>query len=224
MATVLVTGASRGLGLEFVRQYAGAGWRVIATCRAPGRADALRAIGPAVVVHALDVADLGAVAALGSKLADETIDVLIANAGIYVARAMTLDAIDAVAWLETFTVNSIAPLACAGAFLAQVARSRERKMIAIGSAAGSVTDIRFGGIYAYRASKAALHAAWRALAFDHPELVVVLLSPGRVRTDMNPEAPLSPEPSVAGMRRVIAGLDAKDSGGFFRYDGTPIPL
>jgi NAD(P)-dependent dehydrogenase (short-subunit alcohol dehydrogenase family) len=223
MPTVFITGANRGIGLEFARQYAADGWRVIATCRAPGAADALRALRPEVGLYALDVADLAQVSALGRALAGETIDVLIANAGIYIARAMTAEAVEAGPWLESFAVNAIAPLACAGAFLAQVARSSERKMIALGSAAGSLTRIRYGGTYVYRSSKAALHAVWRAFAFDHPEIIATLLSPSRVRTDMNPTATLLVEDSVADMRRVIAGLTQKDSGFFFRHDGEPAP-
>lgn len=224
MPTVLITGSSRGLGLEFARQYAADGWRVIATCRAPDRAEALRAIRPAVEIAGLDVANLADVAALGRTLADETIDILIANAGIYIARTMPIEAIAAEPWLESFAVNTIGPMACAGAFLTQVARSRERKMVAISSTAGSVTSVIAGGIYVYRSSKAALNAAWRAFALDHPEVIATLMSPSRVRTDMNPQAPLSPEVSVTSMRGVIAGLTQTDSGRFLRYDGQPAPL
>jgi NAD(P)-dependent dehydrogenase (short-subunit alcohol dehydrogenase family) len=220
---VLITGASRGIGLEFARQYAGDGWRVIATCRTPDTANALRAIRPALETHALDVTDLARVAVLGRELASDTIDVMIANAGIYVARTMRADAVESGPWLESFAVNVIGALACAGTFLPQVARSGERKMIAVGSVAGSVSRMQSGGTYVYRSSKAALHAAWRAFAFDHPEVIATVLSPGRVRTDMNPTVPLAVEESVAGLRRVIAGLAQKDSGAFFRYDGAPIP-
>ena len=223
MPTVLITGANRGLGLEFARQYAEDRWRVIATCRRPDEAHALSALG--VEIHRLEVGDLAAIRTLGRTLAHETIDVLIANAGIFIARAMTAETVDAHPWLESFAVNTIAPLACAGAFLAQVARSGERKMLAVSSVAGSVTSVIAGGMYAYRSSKAALNATWRAFALDHPEVIAALLSPGRVRTDMNSEdAPLGPPESVAGMRRVIAGLTQKDSGGFLRYDGSSAPL
>jgi NAD(P)-dependent dehydrogenase (short-subunit alcohol dehydrogenase family) len=224
MPTVLITGSNRGLGLEFARQYAADGWRVIATCREPHRADALRAIRPAVEIFALDVTNLADVAALGRTLGHETIDVLLANAGIYIARAMTADHVEAEPWLQTFMVNAIAPLACAGAFLSQVARSRERKMVAISSVAGSVSHLISGGIYAYRSSKAALNATWRAFALDHPEVIATLVSPSRVRTDMNPDAPLIPEASVRSLRGVIAGLTQKDSGQFFRYDGQLAPF
>ena len=224
MPTVLVTGANRGLGLEFARQYASDGWRVIATARSLDKAGALRALGAGVAVHRLDVADLAAVSALGRALAGESVDVLIANAGIAGPRGMTAEAIDAEGWSETFRVNAMAPLALAGAFKAQVLRSTERKMIAITSRLGSIGANSEGGMYGYRSSKAALNAVWHSLALDHPELVAAVLHPGWVRTDMGGKgAPLSTEESVAGMRRVIAGLGKKESGGFFGYDSAPIP-
>jgi NAD(P)-dependent dehydrogenase (short-subunit alcohol dehydrogenase family) len=223
MATVLITGASRGLGLDFARQYAADGWRVLATCRTPIRAMALRDLGAKVAIHALDVTDHAAVHALARELRGEAIDVLIANAGIFIARDMTPQAVDAGAWLEMFAVNTIAPFVCAGAFLAHVARSGERKMIAVSSLVGSVGHVGHGGQYAYRSSKAALNSAWRTFAYDHPEVIAAMVSPGRVRTDMNPGAPNAPEASVARLRRVIAKLTQAESGGFFRVDGSPAP-
>ncbi len=226
MPTVLVTGANRGLGLEFARQYAGAGWRVIATSRSLDKAGALKTLGSAVTVYPLDVADLAATAALGRELADQAIDVAIANAGISGPRGLRPEALaeSAEAWAEVFRVNSMAPLALAGALQAQLARSAERKLIAISSRLGSMGANREGGMYAYRSSKAALNAAWRSLAIDHPELVVAVLHPGWVRTDMGGKsAAVAVEDSVAGMRRVIAGLGKADSGGFYGYDGNAIP-
>jgi NAD(P)-dependent dehydrogenase (short-subunit alcohol dehydrogenase family) len=224
MATALISGANRGVGLEFARQYAKAGWRVIGTSRSPDKADALRALGAAVTVYRLDVADFAAVTALGRELRDATIDVLIANAGVAGPRGMTPEAIDADGWGATFRVNAMAPLALASAFKAQVARSEQRKMIAITSRLGSMGANAEGGMYAYRSSKAALNAVWRSFALDHGELIAVVLHPGWVRTDMGgKQAPLGVEESVAGLRRVIAGLGTADSGGFFNYDGSPIP-
>jgi NAD(P)-dependent dehydrogenase (short-subunit alcohol dehydrogenase family) len=224
MPTVFVTGANRGLGLEFARHYASDGWRVIATSRSLEKAGELRALGARVALYQLDVADVAAVSALARTLAGESIDLLIANAGVAGPRGMTAEAIDADGWSETFRVNAIAPLALAGAFLAQVAKSGERKMIAITSRLGSIGVNSDGGMYAYRSSKAALNAAWHSFAIDHPEIVAALLHPGWVRTDMGGKAaPLSVADSIAGMRRVIAGLERKDSGGFFGYDGAPIP-
>jgi NAD(P)-dependent dehydrogenase (short-subunit alcohol dehydrogenase family) len=226
MPTVLITGANRGLGLEFARQYATADWRVIATCRVPDKADALRALGPRVGIHHLDVADLAATAALGRALAAETIDVVIANAGISGPRDMTAATVaqGAEAWDRTLRVNAVAPLALAGAFHAQVARSDQRKMIAITSRLGSMGANSDGGLYAYRSSKAALNAVWRSFALDHPDVIAVLLHPGWVRTDLGGRgALLDPEQSVSTLRRVIANLDKGDSGRFYNYDGSPIP-
>lgn len=225
MPTVLITGANRGLGLEFARQYAKDGWRIIATARAPDKAEALRRLGPAVAIHRLDVADLAAVAALGRALEAETIDLLIANAGIMGPRvAPEMVAAEAERWLETFRVNTMAPLALAGAFSKQVARSEQRKMVAISSGLASIGNNTEGGSYAYRSSKAALNAVWRSYAIDHPDIIAVVLSPGWVRTDMGGAgAPLGPEESIAGMRRVIAGLRKSDSGRFYHHDGKPVP-
>ena len=226
MPTVLITGANRGLGLELARQYTADGWRVMATSRDPDEAAALKALGPRVAVHRLDVADLAATAALGRALAAEAIDVVIANAGISVARDMTAQTVAGAldAWERTFRVNAMAPLALAGAFHAQVARSDQRKMIAITSRLGSMGANSDGGLYTYRSSKAALNAVWRSFALSHPDVIAVLLHPGWVRTDMGgPGALLDAEQSVAGLRRVIANLGKDDSGRFYNYDGSPIP-
>lgn len=222
MLTVFIAGANRGIGLEFARQYRADGWRVIATSRSLDKATALRALG--AEVHALDVADFAGVAALARELQRESIDVLIANAGIAGPRGMTAEAIDPAGWTEIFRVNAMAPLAIAGAFAAQVARSGERKMIAVTSRLGSIGVNNEGGMYAYRSSKAALNAVWRSFALDHRDLIAAVLHPGWVRTDMGGKsAHLGVEESVAGMRGVIAGLGKGESGGFFNYDGNPIP-
>jgi NAD(P)-dependent dehydrogenase (short-subunit alcohol dehydrogenase family) len=222
MPTVLVTGANRGLGLEFARQYVAEGWRVIATSRSLEKAAALRGLGKAVEIHALEVTDFAAVGALARALAGEAIDLLIANAGIVGPREMKPEAFEG--WAETFRVNAIAPLALAGAFHAQVAKSAGHKMVAITSRLGSITVNGEGGMYAYRSSKAALNAAWHSFALDHRDIIAAVLHPGWVRTDMGGKsATLSPEESVSGLRRVIAGLGPSQSGGFFGYDGAPIP-
>jgi NAD(P)-dependent dehydrogenase (short-subunit alcohol dehydrogenase family) len=223
MPTVLLTGASRGLGLEFARQYAAEGWRVIATARDPEKATTLRAIPGAVESHALDVADLAAAGRLAQRL-DAPIDVLIANAGIAGPRGMSAEAVEGEAWAEVMRVNVMAPLALAGAFRQHLERGRERKAIAITSRLGSLASNNEGGMYAYRSSKAALNAVWRSFALDHKGLIAALLHPGWVRTDMGgPGGALAPAESVAAMRRVIAGLTTQDSGRFFNYDGAPLP-
>jgi NAD(P)-dependent dehydrogenase (short-subunit alcohol dehydrogenase family) len=223
MATVLIAGANRGLGLEFARQYAQDGWRVIATSRTPEKAEALRALGDGVTVHRLDVVDFAAVAALSREFGRASIDVLIANAGVAGPRGMTPESVDAAGWGDIFRVNAMAPLALAGAFAPQVARSEQRKMIAITSRLGSMAANVEGGMYAYRSSKAALNAVWRSFALDHTELIAAVLHPGWVRTDMGgKQAALGVEESIRGLRCVIAGLGKAKSGGFYNYDGSPI--
>jgi NAD(P)-dependent dehydrogenase (short-subunit alcohol dehydrogenase family) len=223
MPTVLLTGASRGLGLEFTRQYAREGWRVIATCRDPRKAEALRGVPGTVEMHALDVADFPAVERFGEKLRGETIDLLIANAGINPLRTMTVEHIDGDGWAETFRVNAMAPLAVAGALRGSLARAAGAKAIAISSRMGSLAANE-GGHYAYRSSKAALNMVWNCFARENPALIAVVLHPGWVSTDMGgASAPVKPTDSVAGMRKVIAGLTAKDSGGFFAFDGEKLP-
>jgi NAD(P)-dependent dehydrogenase (short-subunit alcohol dehydrogenase family) len=221
MPTVLITGANRGLGLEFARQYATEGWRVIGTARHPASADALAATG--AEMHALDVRDTAAVRRLADQLAREPIDLLIASAGITGPREMTAERVDVEAWVEAFRTNAIAPIVVAGAFAPHVAASGQRKMVAITSRLGSIELNTDGGLYVYRTSKAALNAAWKSFALDHREVIATLLHPGWVRTDMGGEAaPLAPGESIAGMCRVIAGLTAQDSGRFFDYTGTPL--
>jgi NAD(P)-dependent dehydrogenase (short-subunit alcohol dehydrogenase family) len=227
LPTALITGANRGLGLEFARQYAAEGWRVIATCRDPDRAQALAELK--VEVHALDVTDYAAVAALGRKLESESIDVLIANAGVLLDDPDAPGRIDAAPWMESFEVNTMAPLSCAGDFAKQVARSGEKKMIAIGSIVGSIAAAARGGYYPYRASKAALNSVWRAFALDHPELIAAVLHPGRMRTDMTKydkeawNSLVSPDARGAELRAQIARLTKADSGGFFNYAAKSLP-
>jgi NAD(P)-dependent dehydrogenase (short-subunit alcohol dehydrogenase family) len=224
MPTVLVTGAGRGLGLEFAKQYSADGWHVHATVRDPKKAGALQALGSAVAVHRLDVRDFKATATLGRELAREAIDVVIANAGVSPGHRISLTEIDEDAWLDTFAVNSVAPMAIAGALLPALKRGEGKKLIAITSRMGSIGDNTGGGSYAYRASKAALNAAWHSLANDHREVIAVVLHPGWVRTDMGgSSAPVAPRDSIAGMRRVIAKLKPADSGKFFDFQDAEIP-
>ena len=224
MPTIFITGANRGLGLEFARQYAADGWNVIATARNPDEASELKALPGDVSVEALDVRDFGAAAGLADRLSGRPIDVLIANAGTWGPQRIE-SAADAEAWMETFAVNSVAPVLVARALLGPVEAARG-KMIAITSRMGSIADNDSGGYVAYRASKAALNAAWKSLAIEAAGrgVVAAVLHPGWVQTRMGgASAPLRPPESVAGMRRVIAGLTPAQSGGFFNHDGTVIP-
>jgi NAD(P)-dependent dehydrogenase (short-subunit alcohol dehydrogenase family) len=219
MATVLITGANRGLGLEFARQYAADGWTVIGTARDAAGAGELASTSARV--EQLDTADLEAVAGFGARIAGD-IDLLIANAAT--DQPKTSDtAADGRAWADMLTVNSIAPF-----LLAQSVASRMGaggKLVAISSQMGSIGDNRSSGYIPYRTSKAALNAAWHSLAIDvRPQgLIAAVVHPGWVKTRMGgPNALISPERSVTSLRGVIEGLTAEQSGGFFDYDGTPL--
>jgi NAD(P)-dependent dehydrogenase (short-subunit alcohol dehydrogenase family) len=221
MATVLVTGAGRGIGLEFVRQYAAAGWEVIATVRDPAQAAALAALGARV--EQLDMRDFAALAAFPERLGGAPIDLFVANAGVSGPQRIA-DAAAADEWQRVHAVNAVAPTILAEALLPNVLAARGT-MAAITSRMGSIGDSS-GGYIAYRASKAALNAAWRALALDlaGQPVILALFHPGWVKTDMGgPNAPLSLAGSVTALRGVIAGLTAVDSGAFFDYRGEPLP-
>nr|WP_314441682.1 SDR family oxidoreductase [uncultured Sphingomonas sp.] len=215
MPTLFVTGANRGLGLEFVRQYCAAGWDVIATVRETS--PELESLG--AEVRSLD---MGNAAAVSAVRAGRPVDLLIANAGTYGPRDAS-DAQQAGEWLDTFAVNTVAPYLLAKALLAEV-RAAGGKLIAISTRMGSLEDNSSGGFLAYRSSKTALNMAWRTLALANPDLVCVPLHPGWVQTRMGGQsAPVTPEQSIAGMRKVIDGLTQKDSGEFFDFEGKSVP-
>lgn len=188
MPTILVTGANRGLGLEFVRQYAADGDRVIAACRTPVKADALVAIAAAsggrVTVHPLDVTEEGSVAAFKSVLGDQPLDIVIANAGTYGGARQDWDDMDFDAWARTLAVNLMAPMRLAGITHRNLA-AHGGKFIAITSGMGSNANAG-GGMHAYRTSKAGLNKLVSTLAQDWRSdgIVAVPISPGWVKTDM----------------------------------------
>jgi NAD(P)-dependent dehydrogenase (short-subunit alcohol dehydrogenase family) len=215
MPTLFVTGANRGLGLEFVRQYRQAGWDVIATVRESS--PELEELG--AEVRSLDLSDAAAVSAVR---AGRPLDLLIANAGTYGPREVSVAA-GAAEWLDVFAVNTVAPYLLAQALLPEV-RQQRGKLIAISTRMGSLGDNSSGGFLGYRSSKTALNMAWRTLALANPDLVCVPLHPGWVQTRMGgSNAPVTPEQSIAGMRKVIDGLTAKDSGEFFDFEGKSVP-
>ena len=216
MPKVLITGANRGLGLEFARQYKNAGWEIVATARESS--PELDDLG--VGVDKLEMSDLDAVERFGKRF--DRLDLLIANAGTYGPRDVR-DAKAGRQWAETFIVNTIAPFLLAQSVLPAV-KSARGKLIAVSTKMGSIADNTSGGFIAYRSSKSALNSAWRSLAVDNPDVVCAVLHPGWVQTRMGgSSAPLGPEESIAGMRRVIDSLGPEQSGGFFAYDGAEVP-
>jgi len=229
MPSIIITGTSRGLGLEFARQYAEADWRVYACCRAPKNVPELRSLTtryPNLSVHGLDVTDHQQIDALAGDLAPEPIDIVLNNAGVAQDGGEMFGDIDYDAWLDSFRVNSIAAAKMAEAFVIQVARSEKRLMVAVTSLMGSMSDNRSGGYYPYRSSKTALNAVMKSLSVDlKPRKIgALVLHPGWVKTDMGgSNAEITPEVSVHGMRKVIDGFTLKDTGKFFNYDGKELP-
>ena len=224
MPTLLVTGAGRGLGLEFARQYAADGWSVIATVRNEAAAQAVRALGGDLRIEMLDMRDFAAIERFAKQLRDQPLDLLIANAGMTTHGAMRSSQ-EAERFLEVLAVNSVAPTLLASALAANVIRAKG-KLVAITSQMGSIADNHSGGWLAYRASKAALNAAWRTLAIDMAAqpVAIAMLHPGWVQTDMGGGgAPLQPAESVTALRRVIDGLTPGDKGVFLNHRGETLP-
>ena len=225
MPNVLITGANRGIGLEFARSFAADGWRVHACCRHPDKATELKALDGDVVRHRLDVTNGLQAASLARELADEPLDLLINNAGIYGPRD-AFGQTDKEAWAEVFKVNTMAPMRMAERFADHLANGDRKLLANISSRMGSIAQYDGGGSYIYRSSKAALNMVGKGLAADLAPrgITVVMFHPGWVRTDMGgAEAELTPAESVAGMRKVLDQLTPADSGGFFGYDGSEIP-
>jgi NAD(P)-dependent dehydrogenase (short-subunit alcohol dehydrogenase family) len=229
MPAVFITGSNRGLGLEWARQYAQEGWQVFATCRHPREAVDLQNLAreyPKVSMHCLDVTKVEEIRSVQWELEDQTIDILISNAGIYLdKRKAGLGCFRFDDWRRTFAVNTLGGLRVIEALIGNVAKSSRRLIIAISSHMGSIADIHEAGHYYYRSSKAALNAAMAGLAAElKPQGIgVLILHPGGVKTRMGPPSGISPEESVRGMRRIAERFRLEDSGTFLRYDGVKMP-
>lgn len=229
MTTVLVTGANRGIGLEFVRQCAEAGDRVVATCRDPEAAAELQALAAGSVgrvrILALDVASDASVRRFKTELGGEPIDILVANAGVMgPSRQHQPGDLDFEGWLDTLSVNVLGPVRVAEAVQANLRAGQGRKAVAITSGMGSIGGTN-GGYFAYRSSKAALNMAWRNLAhaWRGDGMICVAMSPGWVRTDMGgPGAELTPAQSVGAMRKLIDRFALRDSGRFVSVKGDDV--
>jgi NAD(P)-dependent dehydrogenase (short-subunit alcohol dehydrogenase family) len=223
MASILITGAGRGLGLELATQYAADGWQVIGTVRDEAGRQRLETAG--VEVIAVDVTDFARVGELASRLKGRALDILFCNAGIIGRRGMALGSFDYRAWDEVMRVNVLGAAAVAEALVDNVAASEKKLIAMMSSRLGSITEST-GATLPYATSKAALNMLVKGLAatLAGRGIQVVALSPGWVRTDMGGEgAPLAPQASIASLRRVLGGLKAGDSGKFFSYEGSTIP-
>jgi NAD(P)-dependent dehydrogenase (short-subunit alcohol dehydrogenase family) len=226
MPTVLITGAGRGLGFEFARQYAGDGWTVIGTVRAEKAVARLKSAIPGVEAHVADIASVDSIRALAAKLRGVPVDVLICNAGVRGRLDLAVGTLDYAEWESVFRVNVLGAAATAEALIANVASSERKVIVMMSSRLGSIAESP-GKEIAYASSKAALNAVMRILALQLEErsITVVSVSPGWVRTGMGGKgAPLSPEESVGSLRKVIGSLKREDSGRFYSLEKQDIPF
>jgi len=230
MPSALITGANRGLGLEFARQYLADGWQVYAACRNPASASELRRLaedsGGKLRILAMDVTDPASIHAAADELDGQAIDLLLNNAGIIGPRGQTIGNIDYKAWAEVFAINTMGPMRVSEAFVEHVARSDRKLIVTLTSGMGSIADNTSGGSLVYRSTKAAVNMVMRSLAIDLAprSIVCAVVNPGWVRTDMGgPNARLEPSESIGALRRIIAGLGPEHSGKFFNHTGREFP-
>ena len=221
MPSTLITGANRGLGLEFARQYSADGWQVYAACRDPNSASELGSLadgsGGRLQVRSMDVSDLASVRAVASELKGKPIDLLLNNARVGGPRGQTIGNIDYEVWARVLDVNTLGPIRVAEAFVDNVAQSERKLIVTITSGMGSIGDNTSGGAFAYRSSKAAVNMVMRSLAIDLAPrgITCVVINPGWVRTDMGgPHATLTTAQSVKRLRRLIDTLGPAQSGRF----------
>ena len=233
--TVLITGTNRGIGLEFVKQYAERGATVIATARRPTDAKELTALAaryPKVAIETLDVTDVTAIEALAKKYQGTPIDILINNAGtLGDVSKQTIGSLDQNEFLYVVNANTYGALKMAEAFKPHLAASTQKKVFGMSSGLGSSAMVtRRGGFYAYRASKAALNIVFRSLAADWRDqgIIVGIIAPGMVETDLLRASGfqgrgITPTESVAGMIKVIEGMTLENNSAAINYDGKVIP-
>ena len=227
MPTVLITGANRGIGFEFARQYAADGWTVHGGARDAAGADALRALGgDLVTVHMLDVTRHDQIADVAGTMSGTPIDLLINNAGLWIGENEHFGCFTDEQWMEQFRVHVFGTMAMCEAFTEHVADSEKKLMVNISSGNGCFGWRRDVGDYPYDTTKAALNLITKGLSADlrSRDITVMCFTPGNVATDMSgPDADLQPDVSISGMRKIIAQLDISQTGSFMRYNGEVMP-
>lgn len=219
MATIVITGCNRGIGLELARQLVARGDTVLGVCRAPS--EALQASG-ATIVSGIDVGDGAAMPALKQAVGDRRVDILVNNAGI-LRRDNALGDIDYERMLEQYRVNTLGPLRVTEALRDNLGEGS--KVAIVTSRVGSIEDNASGGNYGYRASKAAVNMVGTNLKHElGPRgIAVALLHPGLVATDMTGGTGIDPADSARGLIRRIDDLSLENSGGFWHAEGYELP-
>ena len=223
MATYFITGASRGLGLEFVRQLRARGDTVLGTVRGKDAERELGVLGAKALT--VDVADPISIEEVGRAVGTHPIDVLINNAGVN-SEAKRLADLEAQELERVFLINAVAPLMVARAVLPALRAGKQKKIVNISSDMGSIAHNSGGSSYAYRGSKAALNMLSTCMANElrRDGFICIALDPGWVRTDMGGSgAPLAPQESVSKMLQLIDGLKPDQSGGYLDLEGRRVP-
>lgn len=218
MATVLVTGCNRGIGLQLCMQYSARGDDVIAVVRTSNpELDAL----PVRVIPGVDVGDGATMSILKDAIGDQHIDILLNNAGIL--RSDSFDALDYEGMEEQFRVNTLGPLRVTEALLENLGEGS--KVAIVSSRVGSIEDNSSGGHYGYRASKTAVNQVGMNLKHDLAPrgIAVALLHPGLVATDMTGGQGITPKESAEGLIKRIEDLNIENSGGFWHAEGYTLP-
>ena len=227
---ILITGASRGIGFEMVRYGMDQGWDVLACCRHPQQAEKLLSMAQLsngrVSVFLADMSELATLQALAYELRHEAIDMLINNAGVYGSDKNCFGQVEVNDWVETFKVNTIAPMKMSELFIEQLSMGKKKIIACLSSKMASMDDNTSGGSYIYRSSKAALNAVVKSMSLDLADkgIKCVALHPGWVKTDMGgSNAEITTKESVSQMFDTLLNLSSEDSGRFIDIDGSDIP-
>lgn len=225
----LITGANRGLGLEFTRQLLARGDRVFAACRQPDEAQELNQLAAqhsvSLTILKLDVTDQENIDAAAERVEQETgrLDLLVNNAGVN--KSGNFGDLTAETIQYIFEINSFAPALVTQAFASLLAKGQSPKVVSLSSGLGSIEENQ-GSHHVYSASKAALNMFVKSLSYPlrREGITHIAMDPGWVQTDMGgSQAPLKPEESISGILDVIDNLSLDDAGRYMRYDGAELP-
>jgi NAD(P)-dependent dehydrogenase (short-subunit alcohol dehydrogenase family) len=230
MSTIMIVGATRGIGLELTKQYAKEGNQVIACARDTGNASLLdEAVSGSdnITIEQLDIADPGSIESASSRIGESIIDSVIIVAGSVggMPDNQSIDNIDIAEWHNTLNTNTVGPLLVAKAFKSNLAASGKGNLMILSSQLAASTW-PMGGMYIYSTTKAAVSKVGQILALDWAEdpIIVSIMHPGWVQTDMGgPTAEITAEESASGIRNVISGLTKEDSGNFYKWNGDIHP-